>query len=212
MTSKASKFLKKSLPDKINTLHHLLLRLKARLYYQHVFGSLGHKSVLYKPLLLSNPQLINIGNNVLIRQGIRLDVIRHNPQRVPSLSIGNNVNIEQNVHIVCQSRIRIGNNVSITGNCAIVDTTHPYQDVADPCKIGARILDEPSFVEIDDGSFIGYGTIILPNVRIGKHCVIGANSCVTRDVPDYCVAWGNPATVKSRYDFGSDKWIKADAT
>lgn len=37
--------------------------------------------------------------------------------------------------------------------------------------------------------------MIVGNVRIGMHCVIGANSVVTKDVPDYCVAVGSPARV-----------------
>ena len=94
--------------------------------------------------------------------------------------------------------MHIGNNVSITGNCSIVDVTHPFSDVHDSRKIGARILDDDSFVEIGDGTFIGYGAVILPNVRIGANAVIGANSVVAHDVPDYSVASGVPAIIISR--------------
>jgi serine acetyltransferase len=44
-------------------------------------------------------------------------------------------------------------------------------------------------------------------VRIGRHAVIGAGSVVTRDVPDYCVAAGNPARVLRRYDFERRAWL-----
>ena len=52
-------------------------------------------------------------------------------------------------------------------------------------------------------AFFLYATLIVDlirkigwgNVKIGKHCVIGANSVVTKDVPDYCVAVGSPARV-----------------
>ena len=50
-------------------------------------------------------------------------------------------------------------------------------------------------VSIGEGSYIGINTVIVGNVKIGKHCVIGANSVVTKDVPDYCVAVGSPARV-----------------
>lgn len=50
-------------------------------------------------------------------------------------------------------------------------------------------------VSIGDGSYIGINAVIVGNVKIGKHCVIGANSVVTKDVPDYCVAVGSPARV-----------------
>lgn len=50
-------------------------------------------------------------------------------------------------------------------------------------------------MSIRDGSYIGINVVIVGNVKIGKHCVIGANSVVTKDVPDYCVAVGSPAKV-----------------
>lgn len=91
--------------------------------------------------------------------------------------------------------MKIGSNVSITANCVIVDTEHPFDDVSNPIKVGARISTEPSFVEIGDGCFIGTGVCILPNVRIGEGCVIGSNSVVTKDIPPYSVAMGQPAKV-----------------
>ncbi len=159
---------------------------------------MGARCIIRKPLMMRNLRYITLGNNVSIRQGIRLEVVLSNPKRTPVLVIGNNVNIEQNVHIVCHSKIIIGNDVSITGNCAIVDVTHPYGD-EDSGKIGARILDEDSFVEISDGAFLGYGSVVLPNVRIGRKAVIGANAVVTHDVPDYGVVAGNPAKLLKIY-------------
>jgi acetyltransferase-like isoleucine patch superfamily enzyme len=94
--------------------------------------------------------------------------------------------------------VHIGSNVSITGNCSIVDVTHPFADARDPRKIGARIQEDDAIVEIGDGTFIGYGAVILPNVRIGTNAVIGANAVVMHDVPDYTVAAGAPAVVISR--------------
>ena len=43
---------------------------------------------------------------------------------------------------------------------------------------------------------------------VGKHCVIGANSVVTKDIPDYCVAVGSPAVVVKRYNTINKKWEK----
>ena len=153
---------------------------------------------------------MHIGKNVSIQQGARIEVIIVDANRIPELRIGDNVNIEQNVHLVCHSRITIGRDVSITGNCAIVDVTHPYADINDPVKIGTRILNEDSFVVIGDGCFLGFGALIMPNVRIGKYCIIGAHSVVTKDVPDYSVVAGNPARLLRSYDPESDTWKKVD--
>ena len=47
---------------------------------------------------------------------------------------------------------------------------------------------------IGDGSWLGYGTVVLPGARIGKHVTVGANSVVTGELPDYCVAVGVPGS------------------
>ena len=197
-----------SLLDQLHVLSTCYYKLKGIVFYRVVFKQFGRGSFIRKPLLIANPGFINIGKGVAIREGARLEVVRSNPDIVPELTIGDDTNIEQNVHIVCHCRMCVGSNVSITANCSIVDVTHPYWNVKDPEKIGARILNEASFVEVGDGAFIGFGSVILPNVRIGKYAVIGANSVVTSDIPDYSVAVGAPAVVVKQYDFARESWVR----
>lgn len=195
LMSKLKTFLYMPFPNKVNAVNRFRLLLTGRFFYRHIFGSFGDGSLLYKPMLLSNPQCMHIGDNTLIRQGARLEAVILHPTKPPALHIGSDVNIEQNVHIVCHHRVLIGNRVSITANCAIVDTTHPFDDMSADAKVGAMVQDDEGFVEIGDGSFLGIGCVVLPNVRIGRGCVIGANSVVSRSLPDYCVAAGIPARV-----------------
>jgi acetyltransferase-like isoleucine patch superfamily enzyme len=183
----------------LRRIDHVIQRLKTRVVYGPFLGKLGRASVIRRPILVSNPQYIEIGDDVLIREGSRLEVLVTAGRPAPKLQIGSSTNIEQNVHIVCHHRVIIGPNVSITANCAIVDTTHPFEDVQPGQKIGARIADDDAFVEIGEGAFIGIGTVILPNVRIGAMAVIGANSVVTQSVPEYCCAAGAPARVLRSY-------------
>lgn len=61
---------------------------------------------------------------------------------------------------------------------------------------------------IGDGTWIGTNVVIVGNIHIGKNCVIGANSVVTKDIPDYSVAVGIPAKVIRKYDFEKKEWIK----
>ena len=61
-------------------------------------------------------------------------------------------------------------------------------------------------VTISEGCWIGEKAMILPGVTIGKKCIIGAGSVVTKSVPDYCMAMGNPAVVKKMYSFETKKW------
>lgn len=186
---------RKDLCDWINLFASLSTRLKSRFYYPVVFGSFGRTSLLSSPILLVRPRYIHLGERVIIRSGCRLEMVVLDPKNPPELRMGDDVGIEQNVHIVCHHRITIGKNVSVTANCAIVDTTHPFDDLPDEAKVGAMIENDDGFVEIGEGTFLGFGSVVLPNVRIGKGCVIGANSVVTRDIPDYSVAAGAPAIV-----------------
>lgn len=185
----------KGLHEWISLVASIPSLLKSKFYYPAIFAEFGSHSILAKPTLLVLPRHIHIGDNVVIRPGVRLEIVRDATGKSPMLCIGNNTGIEQNVHIVCHHRVVIGNDVSITANCAIVDTTHPFDDIRSSVKVGSLIKNDDAFVEIGDGTFLGFGSIVLPNVRIGKGCVIGANSVVTRDIPDYSVAAGAPARI-----------------
>ena len=76
----------------------------------------------------------------------------------------------------------------------ITDCNHEYRDI-DVSVIDQGIVQKGQKVSIGGGSYIGINAVIVWNIRIGRHCVIGANSVVTKDVPDYCVAVGSPARV-----------------
>jgi acetyltransferase-like isoleucine patch superfamily enzyme len=207
---KFKSFIHSSIFDKWNVLSNRYYELRTQIIYKPSFRHIGKKTVIRKTLYISNPKFISIGSSVSIRDGARLEVLQLHPSKEPILSIGDNTNIEQNVHIVCHNNISIGSNVSITGNCSIVDVTHSYKDIDDPQKIGSRICDDNATVEIGDNSFIGMGSIILPNVRIGKYVVIGANSVVSQDIPDYSVAVGSPARVTRRFDHQKKRWESVD--
>ena len=120
----------------------------------------------------------------------------------PKIYIGDNTSIEQNCHITCANKVDIGSNVTILGYCCVTDINHEYKD------INKKVLEQEIIVyetSIGDGSFIGMGSRIMAGVTIGKHCVIGANSVVNKDIPNYSVAVGIPAKIIKRYDFESEK-------
>ena len=208
--NKFSLWLNAPLLNKINTIQYFYYKFITSCFYKHSFRSLGIGTVIEKPWIISNPQYMTIGCNVSIRKGIRLEAVISNKTHLPYLSIGDNTNIEQNVHIICHHRINIGSNVSITGNCCIVDTTHPYEDINNPIKIGARISDNEYSINIGDGSFIGFNSMILPNVSIGRYVIIGSHSVVTKDIADYSVAIGSPAKVIKRYNHENGTWEKVN--
>jgi acetyltransferase-like isoleucine patch superfamily enzyme len=195
-----------SLLDACNLALLAWSRLKTRIWYARIFREVGARTTIYRPMLLVNVQHASIGEAVLIRPGARIELVVTDAAAPPKLTIGNQVNIEQNVHIVCGSSVEIRDGVAIAGNAAIVDVEHPYEDIDDKVRIGERIRTRGNRIVIKQGAFIGFGAIILPNVTIGRDAVIGANSVVTRDVPDYCVVAGIPARIMKRYNFESKSW------
>jgi acetyltransferase-like isoleucine patch superfamily enzyme len=205
--SRVRKFLQLPFQNKLNFLDMLFYHLKGVLYYRRVFGSFGKGSVLYKPMMLSNPQFMHIGKNVTIRQGVRLEAVPLDPENPPELRIGDNVNIEQDVHIVFAGKIHIEDNVSITARCSLMGGNHPFFDVKSNIKIGNRLTGEKTRIEIGEGSFLGVNVVIMMNVKLGKHVVVGSSSVVKTNVPDYSVVEGNPAVVRMRYDPTADAWL-----
>ena len=90
--------------------------------------------------------------------------------------------------------MEIGDKVLLSPNVYITDCDHEYRNINVPV-IDQGIVQRSQKVSIGEGSYIGINAVIVGNVKIGRHCVIGANSVVTKDVPDYCVAVGSPAKV-----------------
>jgi acetyltransferase-like isoleucine patch superfamily enzyme len=204
---KIRKFLELPLPNKLNVLQMAFYRLKGALYYRRVFGSFGSGSVLYKPMMLSNPQFMHIGKNVTIRQGVRLEAVLLDPENPPELCIGDNVIIEQNVHIVLVGKIHIHDNVNITAHCSLLGGNHPFFDVESDVRIGNRLTGSKTKIEIGEGSFLGVNAIIMANVKLGRHVVVGSSSVVKSNVPEFSVIEGNPASVLMKYDFDAGTWL-----
>ena len=105
---------------------------------------------------------------------------------VSSMKIGKNVFINSGMLAMARGGITIEDEARIAANVQLITNNHdPYDLDILPCK---PIL-------ICKSAWIGAGATILPGVRVGKHAVVGAAAVVTKDVPDYAVAVGNPAKV-----------------
>lgn len=99
--------------------------------------------------------------------------------------------------------ITIGNRVNISQNVVLIGLDHGYQDITKGI-IEQGVTTSP--IVIGDDTIIGANTVILPGVTIGKHCFIGAGCVVTKDIPDYCVAVGNPAKIIKQYSIENNQW------
>ena len=86
------------------------------------------------------------------------------------------------------AKIAIGNNVDIAPRVVILSGTHEI-DMYGKHSAGKGTGAE---VNIRDGVWIGANSTILPGVTIGEKSIIGAGSVVTKDIPPFCIALGNP--------------------
>jgi len=157
------------------------------------FGHFGFRSRLVNPDMITNPKAIHIGNKVYIRKGARLEAVGRIDGKNPKIIIGDNTSIHFYFHCGAAESIIIGNDVLIAGRVYITDHDHVFDDPDKPARWSGKLVTKP--IVIENGSWLGEGVIILKGVTIGQRAVIGANSVVTRDIPPFSVAVGNPAKV-----------------
>lgn len=173
------------------------------------FGAFGEHSIIcFPPTTIFNEQYIHIGANTMIGEHVALSAGMMPGQLCvtnPVVKIGDRCLIGRGSGIVGHYSIDIGNDVWTGHHVYITDQNHAYQRIDVP--ISQQTQPERA-VSIGDGSWIGYGSVILPGSIIGKHVAIGANSVVTGMIPDYSVAVGAPAKVIKQYIPG-DGWRPA---
>ena len=151
-----------------------------------------------------NRGTITLGRSVIIRPSTR--VYAGNSQSL--VSFGNGTEIGEHSTISSNNSIVFGNDVLTGPHIFIADHNHAYENpLLSVSKQGVK-CNPTDKVVIGDGSWLGTNVVIVGNVHIGKHCVIGANSVVTKDIPDYSVAAGIPAKVIKKYDFEKEIWVR----
>ena len=153
----------------LSNIFHLLMELLPSfvrsLIFRLAFRKIGNNCLLDYKTYFRYPSRISLGDNVAINRGCALYAS----------------------YMVSDVEIRIGNNVALSPHVRIYAATHDYKALDLP--------DTAASVIIEDHAWIGGGAIILPGVTIGEGAVIGAGSVVTKSVPPYSVALGNPARV-----------------
>ena len=171
------------------------------------------------PRRIINPDRMFLGNNVFLGPGSFMIAMTHYPtmtmehpekkqpiQRFNSkIIIGNNVTSTADLQIAAQSEITIENDVMFAANIHINDAFHGYENANEPYKY--QKISRIAPVLIKRGCWIGQNVVILPGVTIGQYSIIGANSVVTKSVPDRCIAVGSPAKVMKQWDENANRWV-----
>lgn len=175
-------------------------------YYRCRFGSIGIKSKISSLRSIDGGKNISMGN-VSIGYKTWLAANPLTGEEICRLIIEDGCSIGNFNHIYATKSIVIHKNVLTADRVYISDNVHGYSDIKLPIRNQPII--QKNVVEIGEGSWLGEN-VCLVGCSIGKNCVVGANSVVTHDLPDYCVAVGIPAIIIKRYDFSTSTWRKTD--
>lgn len=117
-------------------------------------------------------------------------IIKHNADISPFIQIGDYS--ELGTRCMIHSNVKIGSNVIMGPDVKIYSRNHNYSSLEVPIQYQGKIQ---KATRIGDDVWIGANVIILPGVNVGNHVVIGAGAVVSKDIPDYAVVGGNPATI-----------------
>ena len=182
---------------------------KAQIYTRLLradFARIGEGTIIYPPFHSNNAAQVHIGANCQIHPGGWIDTIQEycNVKHNPRIDVGDGTYFGHRVHVCACSYMVIGKDVLIADNVYISDLFHGFEDINLP--ILNTPLVSPGPVVIEDQVWLGERVCIMPNVRIGRHSIIGANAVVTKDIPPYSVAAGIPAKVIKQFNFASGKW------
>lgn len=178
-----------------------------RLCFSFVFTKLfwrKAKLVCY-PISIRGKKSFVYGKRFSCGYNCRFDLIN---TKKKTLFIGDNCEINDFCHIVATEMVVIGDNFLCASKVFISDTNHGnYNENDCPPTIDPKereLFSKP--VRIGNNVWVGENVVILPGANIGNGCIIGANSVVTKEIPDNCIAVGNPARVIKKYDDKTKKW------
>lgn len=197
-----------TLTEKLKHIYHVVVRRdvlgpigKAK------FGRVGRGAVLYRPEILDrNTKNVFVGNDTTILTASRIQLYPIGG-KMPRIVFGDRCYIGYHNTFLAAADIIIGDEVLMASNILISSENHS----TDP-ESPTPYMDQPlkaAPVRIGDGTWLGERVMVMPGVTIGKRCVIGGGSIVTKDVPDYSIAVGSPAHVVKTYDFERHEWLRA---
>lgn len=166
-----------------------------------------------------NPFYHKKGKRSVIRGSVRMDVVPFNRFELGDYStiedfstinngvgdviIGNETRIGMSNVII--GPVTIGNSVIFAQNVVLSGLNHSYEDIDLPISNQK----ETTFpIIIEDECWVGANAVITAGVTLGKHSVVAAGAVVTKNIPPYSVAVGNPARVIKKYDFERKEWIR----
>lgn len=183
-----------------------------KLIFSLIYSKLFFKNVrvIRLPVDIRNKSQINFGINLTTGVGCRLEA--YSSDNKVCLHIGRNVQMNDFVHITAMEHVEIQDNVLLASKIYISDCLHGSylgnENDSNPNSLPAERPLSSKPVIIKENVWIGEFVSILPGVTIGRGTIVGANSVVSKDLPDYVIAVGIPAKPIKKFNFQNNRWEK----
>ena len=164
----------------------------------------GKNIFIRRGLSSQNPSSITLGDEVRIGKNCRLDCFG-NDGHVGVIHLGKGCSLNHYSTILAGGDVLIGDYSRFASFVTIMAESHGINP-ENGIYHKQPLVCKP--VNIGEYCWIGEKAIIMPGVSIGDWSIVGAGSLVTRDIPAYSIAVGNPAKVIKHYNFETHAWEK----
>lgn len=164
----------------------------------------GHRSYIDPSVQILGWKNIRVGTESVISEGSWLNINYHN-QPEWLISIGNNCHLGKRNFISCGPGVEIKDYCMTSVDCNILGCGHNIDTPMIPYNASGPSPGKK--ITIGVNCWLGASVTILEGVEIGCGSIIGAGSLVSKSIPPFSIAVGNPCVVIKRYDFLNKKWL-----
>ena len=193
--------LKKNLSSKQK---HFLLILLSKVKLLFFLKKIGKNSYIDKTVRVIGWKNIQIGNSSVIGEKSWLN-INSRKENFNHIEIGNNCYLGKRTTISSANKIIFKDYCLIGDDCRFIGANHIYSNPMEPYSFSG-VSDKEKII-IGVNVWFGTNICVVGDITIGHGSIIGAGSVVTKSIPPFSIAVGNPCRVIKRYDFKQKKWI-----
>ena len=183
----------------------LILFSKAQLLFHK--KDIGKNTYIDKTVNVFGWESVSIGSNTLIGEWSWLNV-NGRIKNFKHIKIGDYCYLGRRNLLSSSKELIISDYVMTNNDCKFLGSNHIYKDPMEPYIATGTTNDDT--LKIGANVWIGAGVIVLGAVSVGHGSIIGAGSIVTKDIPPFSIAVGNPCRAIKRFDFKTNQWRRVE--